>query len=294
MRRIAWLIVFCAACGRSDIAARDLDVSIDVTETDVAYGGGFDLTVTRTWRRDLVPSVWSDAALAPLALRLLDASTREDDERIEETRRYRAFAFAAGDVVIAPLLMRAQPRGGGPIIEAETAETRLRVRAALDPDQPGDVERPPGPWRPRHAWRWVLGVLAALAAVVWVARRRRRDESSPAPAVPVLDEPTATERALAALASLRAEDPRDDAARQTFYQALAQVTRALAGTVDRRIVPELTSEEVRAIWRQGERDSLGRVLRDCDLVKFAEFAPSEQARTQTLDAAESFVRGASA
>ena len=120
-------------------------------------------------------------------------------------------------------------------------------------------------------------VVASQAGTRARSRRRRPAEVSP------------RERALQALAALRAETPVDAEARTAWYDALAAIVRGIAGVPE-----EWTTEEIAARHRGPRADELRGVLQACDLVKFAEFEPSDTDRSATLDDAEAYVREAGA
>lgn len=281
MKRWAAVLALAAACGGDPIADEELAIRVAYSANEIGFGEGFDLVVTRTWSSRLVPSVWSDEALAPLVLDLRETNTREDAERVEETRRYRAFAFQAGAVVVPALAMRGRPRGGGPVVSAAADPIELNVRP-LDAYDPV-YERPDGPWSPKAAWPWWVAAAVALLALVALARRK------PAPE-PVVEEPTEPEisprdRALAALTALRDAPPTDEPARHQWYGDLAAVVRGIANAAE-----EWTTEEVLARWRGAGESELRAVLSACDFVKFADLVPSDDARQTSLDTAEAFVR----
>ena len=100
----AWVPVFLAllaACTRHDpIAAEELAlrVALPAGLERVPFGQSFPLEVMRVWEKDLVPGEWDDRALAPLVVRLEEVTLREDDVRVEERRRYRAYAFLRGSI----------------------------------------------------------------------------------------------------------------------------------------------------------------------------------------------------
>jgi hypothetical protein len=265
-----------AACGdRAPILETDLLLRVDPGAFEVAPGEPFPLTVTRVWRKDLAPAAWSEKALAPLALRLEEEERRDDGARIEETRRYVAHAFSLGDVVVPPVKLAALPKGGGPERRVTAAGFRIRVKPALDPEDPGPPELPGEP-PPSRGWVWwgSGALLAAVAAVLLLALRRRPRGEAPLPAAPAAPPVPPHERALA---RLRAAEEAAEVLRE--YIAEAKGVRAL----------EKTTEELLAAVPS---KALADVLMPCDLVKFAGRALNEPERAHVLASAEAFLREA--
>jgi hypothetical protein len=244
---------------------------------ETAPGRGFPLEVVRVWSKDLVPAEWSDRALAPLHLRLEEARRREDSLRVEETRLYRAYAFALGDVSIPPPRLRAVPKAGGEERTVSADAIRVRVRPELDPAAPGPPELPTAPPARRVPWfAWAAVALLAAAAAIAL---RRREPAAPAPA----PAPPPHETALARLRELRSKPPEE-----AIVAASAVVRGYVAIRFDVR-APERTTEEVLAAV-----PALAAFLGPCDLVKFAAHRPTDAERARLLDLAEAFVREAAA
>ncbi|MCE9634657.1 MAG: hypothetical protein K8T90_03040 [Planctomycetes bacterium] len=303
MRRLICAATLFAASGLSacdespPIAAEDLHLRITAGATEVELGRGFPLTVVRVWSRDLAPSDWEDRALAPLSVRLLNVSRRENDRRVEETRTYAAYAFALGDVTLPPRAISATPapdrRSGAAetIRTAASAPLHLRVGPTLDPSAPGEPELPGGPLREPFPWRTAAIVaVAALAATAILVRRARRArphetnaESAPTPP------PGPDVEALARLRAVRDRAASDLPA--DFVETSAIVREYLAARFDVH-APEMTSEEIAVALARLEaspRALLHDVGARCDLVKFAAAPPTAADRACLLDAAERFV-----
>jgi hypothetical protein len=306
VRRAAFLFLLAAlAAGCREegapIPAVDALLSVTAGAEEVEVGAAFPLTVVRVWRKDLVPDAWNDRALAPLTLALEGTSRREDAERVEETRRYRAFAFRLSDVAVRAPRMVVRAGNDAPPRVVSAAPLHVRVRGALDPEDPGPPEVPGDlllPPRSRAAWiAAAAGVLlAALAAAVLVrrARARRRGrvpvpDAPPPPAARPLD---AAERTLARLVAIGGgDDPR------SVREALERIAAVLRDDVAARLaVPahERTSEEiVAALASAGSpaRDALRRALARCDRAKFSGDASSPEDRDAAAADAIAFVRG---
>ncbi len=275
MRRIALLALLAACGGGMPIPETDLLLRIDPGAFEVEPGEPFPLTVTRVWKKDLVPAEWSGKELAPLALRLLGESRRDDGTRVEETFRYAAHAFSLGDVVVRGVKLAARPKDGGAERKVAATGFRIRVKPVLDPESPGPPELPGDP-PPSRAWMWWgSGALALLAAaVLLLALRRRPHATAPAPAAPEAPPVPPHERALERLRGASLEEAAD------VIRAFVAETRGIRAL-------EMTTEEVlRAIPR------LAPVLRPADLVKFAAKEPTPRERDEVVAAAEAFLEEA--
>ncbi len=282
------LLLLTACGGGAPIPAEDLLLRIETGATEVPLGAAFPLTVVRVWKSDLVPQAWSDEALAPLRVRLIDTRRREQGDHVEERRRYHGYAFATGVVQVPAPEFRAVPKRGGLERRVRGNALELRVTSALDPANPGDVELPGGPLldtlQPPFPWVITAGVVALLLAGAALVARRRH----PAPQ-PVVEEvepaPRPDEIALRRIEELRAQPAGDHA-----EEFVAMLRIYLAERFDRR-TRELTSPELAAIpTDSAQRELLGALLRDYDLVLYARHEPSPAAGARMLDAAADFVR----
>jgi hypothetical protein len=289
------------ACGGGpEIPAVDLSMRVEGPPKEVELGRGFPLTVTRVWSKDLVPAAWDDRALAPLALRLTESSRREDGARVEETRRFQAYAFTLTNLAIPAPAFVAKPRDGGAERKVVAGPIRLHVMRALDPERPGPPELPSLP--PPEPFAWALwgmvgGILLVLAIVGGIVRRRLRGRASAPIAAPVaaVPPPGPHVEALDRLRRLREREPAGiEQTRADFMETSAVVRTYVAARFAVRSAERTTEELLAAppVRAAGDapRGRLGNVLISCDLVKFAGDAPASGDRTRLLDAAEAFVR----
>ncbi|MHC4953549.1 MAG: hypothetical protein ACYTGZ_06635 [Planctomycetota bacterium] len=297
LRSLLLLAAFAAACGDSTpIPDEDLLLRVAVTATEVEFGAMFPLTVVRVWNRGLTPEVWHDDLLAPLTLRLVESTRREDGDRIEETRRYEAWAFSLRDVTIPTRPFRAVPRAGGDERTVVPEPVKIRVRRKLDPNTPGPPELPEGPLHDAFPWTTLAFVAIALAVGLLLLRRRRRTATavvvevaveSPAP-------PSPRESALRRIDELRARAPDGDAELQSYYTDAANILRVYVGERFDVSADELTSQELIATSPGRFRAGISEALAHCDLVRFARHRPTARQREHMLDAAATFVRESSA
>jgi hypothetical protein len=266
-RSLLLALALAAACG-DETPISDVPLRLSPGTAEVELGKGFPLTVVRTWRRGQTPAAWDDEALAPLEVRLLETTRREDERRVEETRRYLGYAFSLTDVRVPGL--------------------ELSVKRALDPAAPGPAELPGEPLpEPSPRWpAWAAVGAALLAAFVLLLRRRRTPPAVAAPASSAEPPPPGPQvRALERLARLRRQQPQGHDEVQAYYVETSKVVRDYVA--ERFAVPAdvMTTEQLIEI-----QAPLARVLPDCDLVKFARHAPTASERERLLDAAENYVR----
>ena len=265
-RSLLLALALAGACA-DETPIPDVPLEISAGTAEVELGKAFPLTVVRTWRRGRTPAAWDDEALAPLAVRLLETTHRENDRRVEETRRYRGYAFSLTDVRVPGL--------------------ELRVKRALDPATPGPAELPGEPLpEPSSRWSWAVVGAALLAAFVLLLRRRRPPPAVAAPAPASAPPPPGPHvRALERLARLRRQQPQGREEISAYYVEASGLVRDYVA--ERFDVPAdvMTTEQLIEL-----QAPLARVLPDCDLVKFARHAPDPSERERLLDAAESYVR----
>jgi hypothetical protein len=280
----------------------DLLVRVASDAAEVEPGRAFSLTVVRVWTKDLVPTAFDARSLAPLSVELEGTSSRDDDRRVEETRRYRARAFTLEDVTLGGVSFAAVPTKGGVARTTKAAPLRLRVRPSLDPKAPSAPEGP-GPL-PARPFSWVrLGLLGLLAFLVGslgttlVLRRRRRLAAAPVPVAPSTPAGPAPDAAAArALAGVRAREANTPDERCAQVVEGAEIVRAYVAARFGVPARERTSRELVAALvatesvDDGAKIALAHVLGPADFVKFADRAPSPDERTRVLDAADEFVR----
>lgn len=275
MRRLL-TVALLAGCGTgTPIPETDLLLTITPGAFEVEPGEPFPLAVTRVWKRELDSPAWSDKALAPLALRLVEETRRDDGTRVEETRRYLAHAFSLKDVVVRGTKLVATPKGGGAERKVVATGFRIRVNPVLDPENPGPPELPGEP-PPSRGWMWWGGGALALAAVLFLSLALRRRPGPVAKGVepPSPPPPPLRERALDRLRGASVEEAADI------------VREYLAATTDVRALEMTTEELLRPL------PALAAVFGPADLAKFAAVPPSGTAREAAIRAAMAFVREA--
>jgi hypothetical protein len=202
------------------------------------------------------------------------------DRNLISTRRYTLEPFLPARYTIPPLEVHFGTGGGYPF-SLRSQELTIEVTSVLPP-QLGeqDIEQIAGPvdLRSRRTlWYGVGGgvlVMAAAAALVVLRRRRRTRVRTTVDKTP-WEAATEELEALLGLGLVEAGRFRE------LYEGLSDLTRRY---IERRFdirAPELTTEEFLEKARGSEalaaqRESLGRFLAHCDLVKFARYQPSDE------------------
>lgn len=277
------------------IPGQDLLLQIHVETHAVEFGQAFELSVVRVWSRDLAPERWDDRALEPLVLRPIATSRRQNALRIEETRRFRAYLFRHGDVVIPAVVFRAKPRNGGLLREVHSEALELSVKAGLDPADTRNIEvlellsQPASPW---FAWSAAgLVLLAGLSLLIYNFAHR----GSATPRATDRPSVNAHQRAAERLLALRTQQPVGGSENRAFYVEASDLLRSYIEDQFALRAKRMTTDEfleaqqtVRALQAE-ERAILSGFLELCDLAKFAGQQPGTTEREQLLDAADTFL-----
>jgi hypothetical protein len=136
-----------------------------------------------------------------------------------------------------------------------------------------------------------------LGGSLWLARRRRQPVAVPVPepvAAPAEAAPPPAAIALARLAELRGATP-VEAQIEAWYATAALVLREylearfLVPAAERTTGELLRAEAITTALTSHDLAMLAAVLRQCDLVKFAQHLPDAAARIGFLRAAEQFL-----
>jgi hypothetical protein len=128
---------------------------------------------------------------------------------------------------------------------------------------------------PDYTWLWIsLGVLALLLLLVWLWKRFYRPKPKPVRAVRKIPAYRIALDELQVVLQL-IHDP------QPFCTGVSGVVRTyLEGQFDLRAPDRTTEEFLHELTssdklNKDQKDSLGRFLEQCDLVKFAKYEPTE-------------------
>jgi hypothetical protein len=281
------LLFAATSCDSGPLGHAEVEIRVSGAPDEIAIGRSFPLTVVRVWTRELEPDPWNDAALAPLTVRLEDTSRREDAVFVEETRRFRAYAFEPGAATVPPIAFAAAPASGGAPRTASADGFTIRVKPTLDPKTAGPPELPAEISERARWWLWAGGALAALGGAALLVRasaaRGRRAEARSATAE------VSRKGALERIAALRAQTPRTPEEIEAWHAETSTLVRDFLASTWKIGAHERTTEELMAAWGPAERVALDRSLLACDFVRFGRAESTAAGRDGILEAAEDLV-----
>jgi len=225
-----------------------------------------------------------------------------EQRRIAIERSYKLEPFLSGEYTIPSMTVTFRKPGESDTEshEVQSEPITIKVASLLPEDQAKlDIKEiaPPVRLPGRARWPYYAGfgasaaLLALACGVLW--RRRRKRAAPPVPIVPP------HERALNALDALLAEKLVERGEYKLFYIGVSDILRRFIEERYGLHAPERTTEEflaelgnTRALERN-QKLLLRDFLKHCDLVKFAEYQPSDIEVEQTFSTCKRFIQEAS-
>ena len=274
------------------IPAKELALEVRVPRGEIVFGRPFELVVVRTWDKGFEPEPWDAGKLAPLTVRVLDETRRENASHVQTTHTYECFTFALDELALPGLFLRATSREDGSQRVALSDEHLLPVRTTLPEGDEGGMELPrdvfpaPFPWT---AGLSGVGLLALLAVLGFRARARR------VVAEPVVPAPPPHVLAASRIAALRSRAAVTREEVRAFHVETTAIVRTYIETRFELHAPGKTTDEffadpaTAAALGEEERARLAALLAESDLVKYAGAASGEAEREGLLDTLEAFV-----
>ncbi|MGV8075103.1 MAG: hypothetical protein AB2L11_11170 [Syntrophobacteraceae bacterium] len=221
--------------------------------------------------------------------------------KIVSRKIYTLDPFLSGDYTISPLQVKFRKKadaGGSQEHELSTEEITIKVTSLLEQDQKepalnpikGPVDLPRGPVSSLHILLGV-GAIAIVAGGVFLFFRQKRTAKrrNAAPPIP------AHELAYRQLQEILDEKLIERREIKLFFSKVSDVLR---GYIENRFgihAPRRTTEEflsdisLVAPFSVEHRRLLSEFLSNCDLVKFAEHAPSQGEVGMAVDACKNFI-----
>lgn len=130
----------------------------------------------------------------------------------------------------------------------------------------------------------VFGVLAAAFAAFWWWRKRRIPDM-----VPTVEEPPHI-RALREVEELNTRGLFERGEAKSFYFALSEILRRYLESIRHFPAAEFTTEEISQHLHKEEDRTLLPLLRQTDLVKFADFVPTHARKEEDISRAFAYIR----
>jgi hypothetical protein len=223
-----------------------------------------------------------------------------DKNKKTVTRSYVLEPFLSGDYTIPAMEVKFKKSGADDAEEhsIKTSEIAIKVTSLLPADMKdkklNDIKPPVAYPRDYKIWLWTgLGILAlaAIAFGLFFFKRRRKTVDAHA----VLLSPH--EQAYMELDQLAAENLIERGEIKHFYYRISGILRQYIENRFGLRAPEQTTEEFLSgldkdvSFPSGYRVLLRTFLRNCDLVKFAEFTPEKDEIDKTIESCRAFIRG---
>ncbi|MHC4923020.1 MAG: hypothetical protein ACYTG4_02940 [Planctomycetota bacterium] len=298
MRRalIGAALLVIAGCGGGDgpVVADDLALEMRADAEEVEFGAPFEVTVVRTWSRDLEPEPWSDELLAPLDVKSRGTRREDTASGTRETLLFEARAYARETARVPGPAWSARRTAGGSTRSVNADDLVVSVRPSVDAAAPGAVEERPGPvnlptrWA---AWMAAFGLIVSVATLLLGREQETRTLVQTASPDPVRLARELAEEQLERLRDAVAGDP------LVFHSDAVQLARDFVAEATGRGTRSQTSSEIlsradlETLLSESGRDNMGKVLSTCDLVKFAAATSTQESREQVLERLATAVEG---
>ena len=209
-------------------------------------------------------------------------------------KHFTLIAFDSATLALPPLTVQLHLND-----TVQTNPLQLLVRAPRasaelsDMAEVRDIRREPTFWY--DSWPWLLGAALALAFLGWYFRRNsRRDRLVPI-AIPLAPPPlSAQEIALQKLAALEQEKPWLKGPLLNYYASLSLIVREYLEGRYGILALESTTREIAQLLKKtdfpiAQKPALDQLLRQADLVKYAEMEPPQSAHEQALGKAKELI-----
>jgi hypothetical protein len=148
---------------------------------------------------------------------------------------------------------------------------------------------------PDYWWLlWLLLALIAVGAAIYVFLRYYK-KTSPQPAAPAVPELSAWEKAYQQLEALRRQDLLDKGLFKEFFTRVADIARHyMENRFDIRAPHMSTEEFLYSLNTSGhlnddQKTALKEFLNSCDMVKFAQYAPTLKEASLNFDSAKKLI-----
>jgi hypothetical protein len=223
-----------------------------------------------------------------------------DKNKKKITRSYVLEPFLSGDYAIPAMEVKFGKTGAGDTEEhsIKTSEILIKVTSLLPADMNvkklNDIKPPVAYPKDYKLWVWIVLsalVIAGIAYGAYLFLKRKKVVDSHAVLL------TPHELAYRELDQLAVENLIESGEIKHFYYRISGILRQYIENRFGLRAPEQTTEEFlsgldkEASFPSGYRVLLRTFLRNCDLVKFAEFTPAKEVIDKTFENCRAFIRG---
>jgi len=277
--------------------------TIRLDRDEVAIPEAIQLTLTLESERGVevaLPNL--DEIIRDFGVLNVERQTKTDPDGLFETLTLQCSLdpLAAGSWTLPPIeipYVDERPRLTGETgrVEDKLVLAGITLTVTGTPADVKDVATLPKPW-PKTLILWAVGVVAAMLAIAWWARRSRKPAVKMARRLAPLPPPVPAHIwAMAELSKLLAEKLPEHGRAQEFYYRINAIVREY---LERRFglrAPEQTSEEfIVAVSRSGDlidrhKQLLQQFTAACDPVKYARAVPTQTDIDWVVDTARGFV-----
>jgi|WetSurMetagenome_2_1015567.scaffolds.fasta_scaffold24154_2 hypothetical protein len=278
-------------------------LTLDVDKKEMTIADRLNLTLSVTISEDY------DVTMPSLGDKLdkfgiVDYHTSQpelvDKNKKKITRSYVLEPFLSGDYTIPVMEVKFRKTGAGESEEhsAKTSEVSIKVKSLLSSDikdkKLNDIKPPVAYPADYRIWLWVASGIIGLAAIaygIYFFLNRRKVIDAQAVLL------TAHEIAYRDLDQLASEGFIERGEIKQFYYRISDILRRYIENRFGLRAPEQTTEEFLsgldkdAAFPSEYKILLRTFLRNCDLVKFAQFKPEKEEVEKTFGSCRDFIKG---
>ncbi|MFH1777152.1 MAG: hypothetical protein ABH952_06325 [Candidatus Omnitrophota bacterium] len=231
--------------------------------------------------------------LAGFAIRDFGSSEKKFFRKITYQQWYVLDTYTSGKYTIPKTVVKYKLKGRDEWQEIETDEVEIEVKSVLEKAKnAAEIRDIKGPVRfPRKISSYLIGGLLVLVIisglVIYLARKKKKNE--------IIPPPPAHEIAYRDLEILRQEQLVPQGRIKEYHQRLSDIIRHYLENRFELRAPEMTTEEFLIKVKDAntlsieQKGLLRTFLSHCDLVKFAEYGPTETEIDASYDSARVFV-----
>ncbi len=217
------------------------------------------------------------------------------DTSVTETVKMSFAVYRPGTHVLEPFDLKIMDAEGG-ISAVSTQAVKIRIVSVVanekDPQMPA-VRKPVSVWIEDWTLTWIAGIALGLLLAFGLGALLYKVLTPPPPPPPPPPPRPAHEIALEKLGAIAASSLLDEGQSEEFYVRVSEAVREYLGrrynlSLTDPAGLEMTTEELTALlldvrWPRGmDLHFVTLLLQDCDIVKFARYAPTEDEATDVL------------